>query len=146
LPHDQREEDGGALVFQSRPLAQDLEILGAPRLDLELASSQPVAMIAVRLSSVAPDDKATRVTYGLFNLNHRRGNNQPEYLTPGEFFPVSIPLNHIAQKFPAGHSLRISISTSYWALAWPPPKPMAASETGTLDHSDRRFAIGNACP
>src|SRR5690606_11393574 len=32
LPHDQREEDGGALVFQSEPLAEDLEFLGAPLL------------------------------------------------------------------------------------------------------------------
>ena len=127
LPHDQREEDGGALVFQSEPLTEDIEILGAPLLELELASDQPVAMIAVRLSDVAPSDKATRVTYGLLNLNHRHGHDRPEYLMPGEYFRVNVPLNHIAQVFPAGHRLRISISTSYWALAWPPPKPVKLS-------------------
>ncbi|WP_404361782.1 CocE/NonD family hydrolase [Marinobacter sp.] len=124
LPHDQREEDGGALVYESAPLAEDLEILGAPSVTLTLASNEPVAMVAVRLSDVAPDGEATRVTYGLLNLNHRRGDERPELLIPGEFFKVDVSLNHIAQVFPAGHRLRISISTSYWALAWPPPRPV----------------------
>jgi hypothetical protein len=37
---------------------------------------------------------------------------------------MPIRLNDIAQVFPAGHSLRISISTSYWPIAWPPPQPV----------------------
>ncbi|MBS3804007.1 MAG: CocE/NonD family hydrolase [Oleiphilaceae bacterium] len=124
LPHDQREEDGGAVVFESKPLAKDMEILGAARVDLELASDQPLGMVAVRLSDVAPDGEATRITYGLLNLAHRHGSEQPEPMTPGEFVRVRVDLNHIAQSFPAGHRLRVSISTSYWALAWPPPYPV----------------------
>jgi len=124
LPHDQREEDGGALIFETKPLKKPVEILGAPELKLNLASSQPVAMIAVRLSDVAPDDKATRVTYGLLNLCHRNSHEYPEYLKPGQLYRVIIQLNNIAQHFPAGNRLRISISTSYWPLAWPPPEPV----------------------
>ncbi|HSH42627.1 MAG TPA: CocE/NonD family hydrolase, partial [Arenicellales bacterium] len=52
LPHDQREEDGGALVFDSAPLEESIEVLGAPALEVELASNRPVAMIAARLSDV----------------------------------------------------------------------------------------------
>ena len=77
LPHDQREEDGGALVFETRPLDEPLEVLGAPVVELDVASERPVAMVAVRLSDVAPDDKATRVTYGLLNLTHRDGHARP---------------------------------------------------------------------
>lgn len=123
LPHDQREEDGGALVFQSRPLAENLEILGAAELEVELASSRPTAMIAVRLSDVMPDDQATRITYGLLNLTHRDGHAEPRPLQPGQRYRVRVPLNHIGHVFPAGHRLRVSISTSYWPLAWPPPEP-----------------------
>ncbi|NIR76254.1 MAG: CocE/NonD family hydrolase, partial [Gammaproteobacteria bacterium] len=61
LPHDQREEDGGALIFETEPLAEPTEILGAAVAELSLSSNRPVAMVAVRLSDVAPDDKATRV-------------------------------------------------------------------------------------
>lgn len=124
LPHDQRQEDGGALVFESPFLEEDLEIFGAPRVELELASSQPVAQIAVRLSDMAPDDKATRVTYGLLNLTHRESHEHPEPLEPNQPYRVSVQLNGVAQRFPKGHRLRLSLSTSYWPLAWPPPKPV----------------------
>lgn len=79
-------------------------------------------MVAVRLSDVAPDDKATRVTYGLLNLSHRNGHETPEPLVPGTRFRVRVRMNFTAQQFPVGHRLRLSISTSYWPLAWPPPQ------------------------
>ena len=122
LPHDQREEDGGALVFESPALEADLEILGAPEAELVLASDRPVAQVAVRLSDTAPDDKATRVTYGLLNLTHRNGHETPEPLVPGEAVHIHLALNHVAYSFPAGHRLRLAISTSYWPLAWLPPE------------------------
>ena len=124
LPHDQRQEDGGALVFESAFLGEDLEIFGAPVVDLELSASEPVAMVAVRLSDVSPDDKATRVTYGLLNLTHRKGHENPQPVEPGKRYKVRVQLNGVAQRFPRGNRLRLSISTSYWPLAWPPPKPV----------------------
>jgi len=41
LAHDQRQEDGGALVFDSQPLTEPLEILGAPVLDSPLPATSP---------------------------------------------------------------------------------------------------------
>jgi len=37
---------------------------------------------------------------------------------------VRVTLNGVAQVFPAGHRIRLSLSTSYWPLAWPPPRPV----------------------
>ncbi|MGM0538029.1 MAG: CocE/NonD family hydrolase [Thermodesulfobacteriota bacterium] len=123
LPHDQRDEDGGALTFDSDVLAQDMEILGPPVVELDLVSNQPVAMVAVRLSDILPDDKATRVTYGLVNLTHRDSHEHPEPLEPGKRYRIRIQMNDIAQRFPAGNRIRLAISTVYWPLAWPPPTP-----------------------
>lgn len=123
LPSDQREEDGGALVFDSAPLEEPLEILGAPEVTLSLAADKPAAQVAVRLSDVAPDSTVTRVTYGLLNLTHRDSHENPQPLEPGARYTVHIPLNYIAQHFPAGHRLRLSVSSSYWPLAWPAPEP-----------------------
>ncbi|MCX2968758.1 MULTISPECIES: CocE/NonD family hydrolase [Streptomyces] len=124
LPYDQREEDGGSLVFDSAPLTERLEILGAPTVELELSVSEPVAMVAARLSDIAPDGKATRVTYGLLNLTRADGGEAPAPLVPGERYRATVELNGVAQAFPPGHRLRLSLSTSYWPLAWPPPKPV----------------------
>jgi putative CocE/NonD family hydrolase len=137
LPSDQREEDGGALVFQSEALDETLEIFGRPTVRLEVSADQPVAMVAVRLSDVAPDGEATRVTYGLLNLTHRDGNEHPEPLEPGRRYTVDVELNGIAQSFPAGHHLRLSISTSYWPLAWPAPAPA----TLTIHTEDCRLEL-----
>jgi len=124
LPYDQREEDGGALVFDSDPLPEPVELLGAPALILTFSANRPVAQAAVRLSDVAPDGKATRATYGLLNLTHREDHAHPQPLVPGERYRVTIKLNDLGQVFPAGHRLRLALSTSYWPLAWPPPEPV----------------------
>ncbi len=127
LPTDQRDEDGGSLNFDSEPLDEPLEILGAPVVELTLSSDQPVAMVAVRLSDRLPDDRTTRVTYGLLNLCHRDSHGDPRPLVPGETYKVQVQLNEIAHSFPAGHRIRVQISTSYWPVAWPPPAPVRLS-------------------
>ena len=124
LPYDQREEDGGSLIFDGDALTEPFEILGAPVVGLELASSRPIAMVAVRLSDVAPDGRATRVTYGLLNLTHRHGHEEGDPLNPGERYRVDVQLNGVAHAFAAGHRIRVALSTSYWPLAWPPPEPV----------------------
>jgi len=124
MPYDQREEDGGSMVFDSEALAERLELLGSPTADLALSVDRPVAMVAVRLSDIAPDGEATRVSYGILNLNHHRGSDVPRPLEPGEKLTVSVPLNGMAQSFPAGHRVRLAVSTSYWPVVWPPPEPV----------------------
>ncbi len=124
LPSDQRLEDGGALVFDTAPLTEDVSILGAPELELELAADQPVAMVAARLSDIGLDDRATRVTFGVLNLTHRDGHTQPQPLEPGRRYRVRVPLNDVGQRFFAGHRIRLAISSSYFPLAWPSPQPV----------------------
>jgi hypothetical protein len=123
LPSDQREEDGGSLIFDTPPLEKEITILGSAKLELELSSNKPVATVAARISDVAPDGRATRVTYGLLNLTHRNGHDEPEELEPNQIYNISLDFNYVAQRFPSGHQIRLSISSSYWPLAWPSPEP-----------------------
>ncbi|WP_324650270.1 CocE/NonD family hydrolase [Georgenia sp. H159] len=124
MPYDQREEDGGSLVFDSDYLPESLEVLGAAHAVLTFSVDRPVAMVAVRLSDVAPDGQATRVSYGVYNLNHHAGSDRPRPLVPGDRQTVTVQLNGMAQSFRAGHRLRLSVSTSYWPLVWPSPEPV----------------------
>ncbi|MEJ2136455.1 MAG: CocE/NonD family hydrolase C-terminal non-catalytic domain-containing protein, partial [Desulfofustis sp.] len=70
----------------------------------------------------APDNKATRFTYSLLNLTHRNGHEQPQPLVPGKRYLIKLALNYVAQRIPAGHRLRMAVSTSYWPMAWPSPE------------------------
>ncbi|PWI04929.1 peptidase S15 [Streptomyces sp. NWU339] len=127
LPYDQREEDGGSLVFDTEPLTEPVEILGPVTVELDLSVSEPVATVAARLSDVAPDGSATRVSYGLLNLTRLDGRDAPEALEPARRYRATVDLNAVAQSFPRGHRIRLSLSTSYWPLAWPPPRPVLLS-------------------
>ncbi len=119
---DQREDDGGSLVFVTEPLPERVEILGAPQLDLVFASDKPLALVAVRLNDVAPDGSSTRVTVGLLNLNHHKSHEKPVRLRPGTRYTATVDLDDIAHAFPAGHRIAVSISTVYWPIAWPSPE------------------------
>ncbi|WP_135503252.1 CocE/NonD family hydrolase [Roseovarius aestuariivivens] len=123
-PGDQRREDAGSLVFETAPLEQDLNLVGDALLRLAVQVDRPVAQVCARLVDVAPDGAATRVSYGLLNLTHRHSHEHPTALTPGETYHVEVPLKHVAQTFRAGHKLRLSVSTSYFPIAWPAPEPV----------------------
>jgi hypothetical protein len=132
MPRDQRPDDGGSVVFDSDPLPERVEILGAPSVTLEIKSDKPAALLAVRLSDLAADGAATRVCYGLLNLTHRRGHAKPSALRPGRWYRVTVQLNDIAHAFPAGNRIRVSLSSSYWPIAWPSPEaPVLTVRTGT---------------
>jgi hypothetical protein len=121
MPPDQRPDDGGSLVFDSDPIEEDMELLGAPVLEVEISSDLPVAMLAARLCDVAPDGSSLRVSYGLLNLCHRDSHEFPEPLEPDRPYRVSLQLNDLAHVFRAGHRVRLALSSSYWPIAWPSP-------------------------
>ena len=127
LPVDQREDDAGSLCLDGAPLAGRLEILGAPVVALRLSIDAPQGMVAVRLNDVAPDGTSARVTYGMLNLSVREGPERARPMIPGEEVEVRIRLNDCAHAFPAGHRIRIALSTSYFPIAWTAPAPFTLS-------------------
>ena len=130
MPGEQTPDDRKSLVFDSAPLASDVEILGHPVATVRVAADRPVAKLALRLCEVAPDGKSWLVTYGLLNLTHRDGHEHPVALTPGQFYDVKIKLSLIAHRFKAGHRIRLAVSESLWPLVWPSPEVV----TLTLTH------------
>lgn len=123
-PGDQRAEDGQWLTFESDPLTERMEILGAPRLRVILASDTPQAHVAVRLCDVAPNGTSTLITRGVLNLAHRDGHERPSPLVAGERYTVTVTLKAVAYALPAAHRLRVAISSAYWPVIWPAPEPV----------------------
>ncbi len=122
MPGDQRGDDALSACFDSEPIGEETEIVGAPRLTLRLSADKPNAQIAVRLNHLHPDGASTRITYGVLNLTHHQSHATPEALTPGKTFDVTLDLDHIAYRVPKGHRLRVAISSAYWPLIWPSPE------------------------
>jgi putative CocE/NonD family hydrolase len=141
-PADQRLDDGFSLVFDSHALPERLEMLGAPEIHLDLTSDKPAAHIAVRLSDVAPDGSATRVSYGVLNLAHRDSHQHPKPLVPGEVVRIRVKLNDCGHAFPAGNRIRLSIATACWPLVW----PVAEAATLTLSTASARLLLPARMP
>lgn len=121
-PSDQRLEAGGSLVFDTRPMENPMDLLGAAVLNLRVASDKPNALVAATLSEVLPNGAATRMSYGLLNLTHRNSHEKLEALVPGKFYNVKLKLNHFGQRLGVGNRLRLALSTTYFPIVWPSPE------------------------
>lgn len=119
LPSEQTADDEKSLVFDSLPLEEDLEVVGLPIVKLRVAADRPEAFVFARLCDVWPDGSSQLITRANLNLTHRDSHEFPEPLEPGTFYDVEIPLKAVAQRVPAGHRVRLALSTSYWPWIWP---------------------------
>jgi putative CocE/NonD family hydrolase len=121
---DQKPIDAYSLVYDTKPLEEDLEILGMPRAMLKVSADAPLARWFVRLSDVAPDGTVTQVSWAGFNGAHRKSAENPEPLEPGRVYPLAIDLRFTSWIFPKGHRLRLAVNNAQWPMIWPTPYPM----------------------
>lgn len=124
LTREQAEDDARSLCFDSEPLAARVEILGAPRLRIELAADRPVAQLAVRLCEVDAQGRSLLVTYGVLNLTHAPDHASWSPLLPGERRAAEVALNDVAHALPAGSRLRLAVAAAQWPMLWPSPEPV----------------------
>lgn len=110
---DNRQDDGLSVCFDTPVLASPVEIVGIPRLKLDLAMDGDKATVIVRLNAVAPDGTSGRVTFAIRRIA------RPSTVAAGERFSYEIPLKGVAYSFSAGNRIRLAISTTYWPMVWP---------------------------
>lgn len=124
VAHDQRGTDAFSLVYDSAPLAEDLEILGFPRAALAVSADATRANWVARLSDVAPDGTVTQITGAAMNGTHRVSAREPRAIVPGEAFDLDIEMHFTSWVFPKGHRIRLAINNAQWPMLWPTPEPM----------------------
>lgn len=124
---DQQPMDDASLVYDSEPLEEEIEILGFPRVFLNVSADAPLASWVVRLSDVAPDGSVTQVTGAGFNGAHRNSSRNPEALEPGSEYQLEIELHFTSWVFQPGHRIRVAVTNSQWPMFWPTPYSMTTS-------------------
>ncbi len=129
VPPDQQSMDDHSLVYDSQPLDSPMEILGRPRAKINVSADAKHANWVVRISDIAPDGRVTQVAGAGFNGTHRNSARKPEYLVPGEIFPLDIEMHFTSWVFPKGHRIRFAISNAMWPMLWTTPYPMTTSLT-----------------
>lgn len=106
------------LVFVSEPLEEPMEITGSPVVKLWVSSSARDTDFTAKLidlyppSADYPDGYALNLTDSILRMRFRSSWTNPEPMTPGEVYEVSIPLYPVSNLFARGHRIRLDISSS----------------------------------
>ena len=134
MPGDQAADDALSACFDTAPLAQGAQFLGAARLRLRLSCDRPRALIAARLCDVAPDGRSVRIAHGMLNLCHRDSREAPSPVPVDTPFDIALTLDQMAYRLAPGHRLRLALSTTCWPFLWPSPETATLTLlAGTLD-------------
>lgn len=106
------------VVFQTEPLAEDLEITGELSVRLWVASDGVDTDFTAKLVDVYPpsDDYPAgfdlNITDGIRRTRFRESLKEEKFLTPGEPTELTINLYPTSNVFKRGHRIRIDISSS----------------------------------
>lgn len=117
-PYRPLAERGDVLVFQTPPLADDVEVTGPIAVNLWIASNCPDTDFTAKLIDVHPpnpdypDGYAMNLTAGILRARCRESWERPTLMTPGEIYPIRIELFPTSNLFARGHRIRVDISSS----------------------------------
>jgi putative CocE/NonD family hydrolase len=112
---DQRkmEERPDILVYTSEPLKEGTEVSGPIDATLYVSSDAKDTDITVKLIDVAPDGPAYNLDETIQRLRYRDGYDKPlAWMQPGKVYKVTLQPMNTSNYFPAGHRIRIEISSS----------------------------------
>jgi len=113
-PMDQRpvERRRDVLVFSTRPLEQDLEVVGPVKAVLWVSTSQRDTDFTAKLVDVFPDGYARNLTDGILRLRYRNSLTRPEPARPGDVYEITVDAGVASNAFLKGHRIRLEISSS----------------------------------
>ncbi len=106
------------VVFQSEPLAQDLEVTGELAVELYASSNALDTDFTAKLIDVYPSSPDfpggfdLNIGDGILRARFRESIKQEKLLTPGEVVKLTIRLYPTSNVFKKGHRIRLDISSS----------------------------------
>jgi putative CocE/NonD family hydrolase len=106
------EQRPDVVTFTSAVLNHDLELGGPVAVVLHASTSAPDTDWTAKLVDVHPDGRALNVCDGIIRARYRTGAADEELLTPDEVHEFRIDLGATSIVLPAGHALRLEISSS----------------------------------
>jgi putative CocE/NonD family hydrolase len=99
------------LTYTSVPLTEDLEIIGEVRMVLYASSSGRDTDWVVKLCDQHPDGSTLNLCDGVVRVSYQCARGGSSY-QPGDVRPWEISLWSTAAVIPAGHRLRVVITSS----------------------------------
>ena len=108
----ERRED--VLVYTSEPLAEPMHLAGPVRVVLFVSSSARDTDFSVVLTEVDSAGRSINVMHGMSRMRYRSGTEASQPMEPGMVYEISVDLWHVGIEFPAGHRIRIEVTSSHF--------------------------------
>jgi len=105
-------ERDDVLTYETRPLLDDLDITGPIAVELYASSSAPDTDFTAALVDVYPDGYSLLIQEGILRASFRDKDADPSPIGPGEIYTLVIDLWSTSYTVPAGHKLRVEVSSS----------------------------------
>ena len=89
-----------------------LELTGPMQAVVSISSNTPDTDVTVKLLDVFPDGRAMNIVEGITRVRYRDGFAAPRMMAPNTVYDVPVDLHATSWFLPAGHRLRVEISSS----------------------------------
>jgi putative CocE/NonD family hydrolase len=113
-PVDQRRAESreDVLCYTTPVLDRPVEVTGHVSLTLFISSSATDTDFTGKLVDVFPDGRAIYLTDGILRARYRNSLADPELLTPGQVYGLTLDLSVTSNVFLPGHRIRLEVSSS----------------------------------
>ena len=138
LPLDSRPD---VISLTTPPLQRDVVLAGPVSARLHISTTAPDTDFTIKLIDVHPPNPdyphgfAMNLTDGIARCRFHRSYEKPELLTPGEVYEIDVTAPDTANRFAAGHRIRLDISSSNF------PRFDVNTNTGEPEAAARRTAV-----
>jgi putative CocE/NonD family hydrolase len=106
------------LVFETEPLAADVEVTGVIEAHLWISSDAVDTDFTIKLIDVYPPSEdypegyALNLTDGIMRCRYRDSWSDPTLMTPGQVYPIKVAAFPTSNLFKRGHRIRLDVSSS----------------------------------
>ena len=138
------------LVFQTEPLAEDVEVTGVIEVNLWISSDAKDTDFTFKLIDLYPPSEdypagyALNLTEGILRCRYRVSWEKPSLMTPGEVYPIKIEAFPTSNLFKRGHRIRLDVSSSNFPHFDVNPNTGAPEGTGLTRQVARNTVFADA--
>jgi uncharacterized protein len=129
------------LVFQTEPLAEDIEVTGAIDAQLWISSDAPDTDFTIKLIDVYPPSEdyphgfALNLTDGILRCRYRDSWENPQPLAPDHIYAIKVEAFPTSNLFKRGHRIRLDVSSSNFPHFDVNPNTGAPEGTGLTERT-----------
>ena len=132
------------LCYSTQALSSDLTITGDVTAELYLSSDCEDTDLVVRITDVDREGRSMKLADGVLSVRYRNQFEHPDFMEPGQIYPVKIRTTKLSHTFCKGHCLRVTITSSAKNFIFPNRNTRDGFNSVTIKTAHNRIHRGGA--